>query len=233
MDEADNVEVAETTEAPVDARPEWLPEKFNSPEDLVTSYSNLESKLGKGEEELRKTITEELHQEKWADRPATVGDYQLPDSIDEQEAVGNELLDWWAGHAFENGYGQDMFAKGIEMYTNAINAHLPDLDAEKDKLGENADARIEAVQLWAGKFFDEGQLEALERLGETATGIEVLEKVMGVINSTGVAGSVESAAQLNEAELRSMMLDPRYHQQGKRDPAFIKQVQDGFAQLYR
>lgn len=233
MNETDNVEVAETTEAPVDARPEWLPEKFNTPEDLVTSYSSLESKLGKGEEELRKTITEELHQEKWADRPETAGAYQLPDSIDEQEAVGNDLLDWWSNFAFENGYGQDKFAEGIEMYSNAINAHLPDLDAEKTKLGENADARIEAVQLWAGKFFQEDQLDALERLGETASGIEVLEKIMSTINSNSVSANIESAAQINEAELRSMMLDPRYHKQGERDPAFVKQVQDGFAQLYR
>ena len=233
MNETDNVEVAETTEAPVDARPEWLPEKFNTPEDLVFSYSSLESKLGKGEEELRKTITEELHQEKWADRPETAGAYQLPDSIDEQEAVGNDLLDWWSNFAFENGYGQDKFAEGIEMYSNAINAHLPDLDAEKTKLGENADARIEAVQLWAGKFFQEDQLDALERLGETASGIEVLEKIMSTINSNSVSANIESAAQINEAELRSMMLDPRYHKQGERDPAFVKQVQDGFAQLYR
>ena len=41
MSEADNVEVAvEATEAP--ARPEWLPEKFNTPEDLASSYSQLD-----------------------------------------------------------------------------------------------------------------------------------------------------------------------------------------------
>ena len=47
MSEAtDNVEAqaeapeAVTTEV-ADSRPEWLPEKFKSPEDLVTSYSSL------------------------------------------------------------------------------------------------------------------------------------------------------------------------------------------------
>ena len=55
MDEADNVEVAVATEAPVDGsqsgtvdRPEWLPEKFKSPEDMAASYSALESKLWQG-----------------------------------------------------------------------------------------------------------------------------------------------------------------------------------------
>ena len=39
----------QTIEVPqeyADARPEWLPEKFNSPEDLANSYTNLESKIG-------------------------------------------------------------------------------------------------------------------------------------------------------------------------------------------
>jgi hypothetical protein len=232
MSETDNVEVAETTETPVDARPEWLPEKFNTPEDLVTSYSNLESKLGKGEEELRKTITEELHQQKWADRPETAGGYELPESIDEEQAVGNELLNWWADFAFENGYGQDKFAEGVEHYMQAINADTPDLDAEKTKLGENADARIEAVQLWADKFFDESQLAALERMGESAEGIEALEKVISALSASPVNGDAQSGPQANEDELRSMMLDPRYHKQGERDPAFIKRVEDGFAKLY-
>ncbi len=41
MDEADNVEVAEATEAPVSARPEWLPEKYKTGEDLAKAYKEL------------------------------------------------------------------------------------------------------------------------------------------------------------------------------------------------
>ena len=67
MDEADNVEVAVATEAPVDGsqsgtvdRPEWLPEKFKSPEDMAASYSALESKLGQGEEAIRAQVQQEM-----------------------------------------------------------------------------------------------------------------------------------------------------------------------------
>ena len=35
------------------ARPEWLPEKYNSGEDLAKAYKELESKLGTKEEDLR------------------------------------------------------------------------------------------------------------------------------------------------------------------------------------
>lgn len=238
MNDADNVEVAQT-EAPVDGiqsgvedRPEWLPEKFKTPEDLVSSYSHLESKLGKSDEELRAALREELHQEQWADRPATVGDYTIPDSLDEEAAVGDDLLNWWAQFSYDHGFGQDKFEAGIEKYVTALNGGIS-LEEEHEKLGENADARIEAVKLWANQFFDDTQYEAVERLGETAQGIEALEKIMAAINVTPVAGNVEASSQLSEDELRSMMMDERYWKQGARDPSFVRRVEDGFSKIYQ
>ena len=238
MNDADNVEVAQT-EAPVDGiqsgvedRPEWLPEKFKTPEDLVSSYSHLESKLGKSDEELRAALREELHQEQWADRPATVGDYTIPDSLDEEAAVGDDLLNWWAQFSYDHGFGQDKFEAGIEKYVTALNGGIS-LEEEHEKLGENADARIEAVKLWANQFFDDTQYEAVERLGETAQGIEALEKIMAAINVTPVAGYVEASSQLSEDELRSMMMDERYWKQGARDPSFVRRVEDGFSKIYQ
>ena len=63
MDEADNVEVAEATEAPVSARPEWLPEKFETPEAMAKSYGELESWKGKREDDLRSEIIAQMEQE--------------------------------------------------------------------------------------------------------------------------------------------------------------------------
>ena len=234
MDEADNVEVAEpVAEAPVEERPEWLPEKFKTPEDLVSSYSHLESKLGKSDEDLRASIKDELHQEQWQDRPATVGDYQLPESLNEEEAVDNDLLNWWAQFSYDNGYGQEKFEAGIQKYAEAVNAGMPNLEEEHKNLGDNADARIEAVRLWADQFFDEAQYEAVERLGQSAAGIEALERIMSKINAPSVQGDVVASSQLSEDDLRGMMNDERYWKQGSRDQAFIKQVNDGFAKLYQ
>ena len=92
MSEAtDNVEAtAEAPEATVevaDSRPEWLPEKFNTPEDLVNSYSSLESKLGKGQEELREAIMGEIEAEAFANRPEKAGDYTLPEGADELASI--------------------------------------------------------------------------------------------------------------------------------------------------
>ena len=108
--------VVETPQSSEAERPEWLPEKYKSPEELAKAYKALESKIGTKDEDLRKSIMEELQKEAYAERPEKAGDYQLPESVDPDTAVDSELLNWWAEHAFENGYGQDEFQKGIEMY---------------------------------------------------------------------------------------------------------------------
>jgi hypothetical protein len=52
------------------------------------------------------------------------------------------------------------------------------------------------------------------------------------IREGGPSGDSIPAAQTNEKELKQMMLDPRYHDPVRRDPAFIKQVEEGFKKLY-
>ena len=48
-------------------RPEWLPEKFNSPEDLAKSYNELSQKLGSKDEDIRNQLIEEIQAEAFAD----------------------------------------------------------------------------------------------------------------------------------------------------------------------
>ena len=236
MSEADNVEAApatEATEAPATDRPEWLPEKFKTPEDLVSSYSSLESKLGQNEEQLRQSIIEQFEQEVLQNRPETVGDYQVPESLDSEMAVDNPLFQWWANHSFENGYNQEEFEAGIQQYIEFYNSMQPDLEAEKQQLGDNAEARIEAVDLWAFKFFPDELSDAVLQLGSTDKGIEALEYIKQQMGDTSVNGDSQPASQINEAQLRDMMKDPRYWNPTQREQAFVKQVEEGFSKLYR
>ena len=163
-DGRDFVTQEDVEQAAAPSRPEWLPEKYNSGEDLAKAYKELESKLGTKEEDIRNSIIEEIQSEAFSDRPETAGDYQLPESIDESAAVDNKLLSWWAEHSFENGYSQEEFEQGISMYAEAVNGSVPDIEAEAKMLGDNADQRIEAASLFANKFFPEAALPAIERM---------------------------------------------------------------------
>lgn len=222
-------EDVEQTSAP--ERPEWLPEKFKTPEDLAKSYSELSQKLGTKEEDIRKAIIEEIQSEAFADRPETAGDYQMPESIDAEEAVDNELLQWWANHSFENGYSQDEFEQGIQMYAQAVMGNQPDLEAEAEKLGDNANARIDAASAWANKFFPDEALPAIERMCESHQGIIALEVIMEAMKDGNFAGEAQSSPQKTRSELEQMMLDPRFYDNNRRDPNFVKEIEEGFQRL--
>ena len=233
MSEAtDNVEApaeapeAVTTEV-AESRPEWLPEKFNTPEDLVNSYSSLESKLGKGETELRESIMNEIESEAFANRPEKAGDYTLPEGMDELATDPN--IEWWSNFAWENGFSQDEFNEGLSR----MMPPQPDLDAEIEKLGDNANARIEAVALWSQKNLPAEFEQEVMRMGETAEGVQLLEHFMSALSSGSVSGDATTPTVLGKQELESMMKDPRYWDNTRRDPAYVKQVDEGFAKLYK
>ena len=233
MSEAtDNVEAqaeapeAVTTEV-ADSRPEWLPEKFKTPEDLVTSYSSLESKLGKGQEELRESIMGEIEQEAFANRPESPGQYTIPEGAD--ELADDPNVEWWANFAWENGFSQEEFDEGLAR----MMPEQPNLDAEVAKLGDNANARIEAAALWAKKNVPEELSSAVMRLGETAEGVELVEFFMNKLSDTPISGETTATVGLSKGELETMMRDPRYWDNTRRDPSFVKQVDEGFSKLYK
>lgn len=230
VEETKETLIQDTPNETASERPEWLPEKFNDPAELAKSYSELESKLGAK----RDDIIKEHNEEKFINRPETKGDYELPDIIDSESATDNELLNWWSEHAFNNGFGQDQFKEGIEKYAKAIEAAMPqnDLAAEQKKLGDNANTRIEAVSMFANKYFPDELSGAVERLGETAEGIMLIEHIMSQNKDTQISAESSPVATFGEADLQAMMQDERYWNATRRDPNFVKQVDDGFKKLY-
>ena len=221
------VEQTQSTE-----RPDWLAEKFNTPEDMATAYNNLESKLGQKDDDIRNSVMSELEEEFNNGRPASVGEYKLPDSLDPEQANDNELLQWWANEAWENGYSQDEFQKGIDMYVSALNANQPDIEAEFKALGDNAQDRVNAVELWANANFTEEYMDSIKMLASTAKGVEVIEILMDKLKGSSMNGEGQLAGVTGEKELETMMKDPRYWNPKDRDPNFIEQVNQGFNRLY-
>ena len=232
--EAETVE-APVTEAPVaettDDRPEWLPEKFNTPEDLSKAYSALSSKLGEKEEDVRSRLMEELQQQASEGVPEDAGSYELPDFVDPEEAVDNAMLQEWAEHCHKNGYTHEEFQKGLEMYMNGMGPE-PDLEAETKLLGDNAEARIEAASLFANKFFPEEALPAIQRMCEGADGIIALEAIMSQMQDPSVSEQASIASNLSEAELTEMMKDPKYSSHNQRDSNYVKMIDEGWQRLY-
>ena len=213
-------------------RPEWLPEKFSDPAELGKAYKSLESKLGEKEEDIKARLTEELNQERYGNRPQSAGDYELPDIVDEAEGFNNELLQWWADHAYENGFSQDQFKEGIEKFAEFTQDKGIDVEAEMSKLGDNAQARIDTVSMFANQFFPEEVIPAIERLCQGHDGIIALEAIMNAVKDPSMTGDTNVTATTTEADLQEMMRDERYWNPSRRDNNFVKQVDEGFKKLY-
>ena len=232
--EAQPQEEQQTIEVPqeyADERPKWLPEKFKTPEDLANSYANLESKFGQKEDEIRNSVMKEIEEKAYSERPATAGDYVVPDIIDAEEAVDNDLLDWWADHSYENGFSQQEFENGIQKFYEATTGGY-NADAEMEQLGDNAQERVEAVGLFVEKTFSEDTRSAIDDLCSTAEGIKAMEIVMHNLKENPVSGTSQPTATLTDDKLREMMNDPRYYSPNQRDPAFVKMVDEGFRKMY-
>ncbi len=230
MEEATQANEEATPSSPT--RPEWLPEKFENPEAFAKSYSELESKIGQREEDLRTSINQQIQDDFHKNRPASVGEYKIPETINEELANDNPLFKWWADHAYEQGFNQEQFENGINQYAQFFDSMGPDLEAEKVKLGDNAEARIEAVSAWTNKTFTEGELSAVQQLGATAEGIAVLEKIMALQNASSFNSEGTQPASISQEDLDNMMRDPRYWKPGERDQNFVDKVTQGFNKLY-
>ena len=222
----------ETTEqsAEADSAEQLLAGKYKTAEDLESAYKSLESKIGEKEDAIRERLKEEMSQPKEG-VPLSAGEYELPDFVDESEAVGNEALKSWSEHCFENGYSNEEFQKGLELYMNSM-PQQPDLEKEASSLGDNAKARIESASLFANKFFPEEAMPAIERMCEGADGIIALEAIMAAMKEPSMGTPTGTADAISEASLNEMMRDERYWNPRTRDDNFVKQVDSGFKKLY-
>jgi hypothetical protein len=214
------------------ARPEWLPEKFQTPEDMAKSYGELSTKIGQKEEDIRKTLTEELETEAFSQRPASAGDYQIPEILSEEEAATNPLLKEWAEYAWENGYSQDEFSHWVNRFAEFQDSQQPDLDQVKKTLGDNANQRVESAQLFMQKFFPTEMQDAIASLGSSAEGIKAVEYIQKQMQSTTISNQAIIPSGLTQEDVEARMRDPRYYDPARRDRGFVDQVNNDFKKLY-
>ena len=220
-----NESVAEPT------RPSWLNEKFETGEDLQKSYDELASKLGKSKEDVKSEVLQELETEAYANRPASAGDYQIPEILDEAEAATNPLLKWWADYSWDNGLSQEEFNEGIAKWAEHTGSNQPDLEQVKKDLGDNANARVEATQLFVNKFFPEDLRDAVAELGTSAEGIKALELIQRSMQQAQPNNQATAPAKQTIEDLMAKMRDPRYYDPARRDKAYVQEVTNGFKAL--
>lgn len=221
--------------APANDRPEWIPEKFWDPEaksakveDLAKSYGELSSKFGKGKEA--------YEAERLAKRPEAADKYEIAvEGFDKEVLDKSPLTASLKETAFELGLSPEEAQGFAGKVFSAILKDLPDPVKEKEQLGQNADARLTALDDYINaNFTDEAERKAFEHIGRTAAGVKALEKLIAAAQGKPVGEQPREGApsptpaRKSKKEIDAMMQDPRYWHSSKRDEAFVKEVEDWF-----
>jgi len=194
---------------PPENRPEWLPEKFKTPEDLAKSYGELEKRLSQG------------------GQAPEAYDLTLPDGLD---SLGDDLF-----QDFRDGHLSNKQAQAVvDSISERILPSIYQAKAEKEELilqnawgstKEEATSRYQLVKTWAEKHFKD-QPESLDHL-KSASGILFLESEMKRLTQSQRADpSTDRAVPETTMEtLNRMRKDPRMNKYGdKYDPEYHRRV---------
>lgn len=225
------------------SKPEFIQDKFwdverneVNLENLASSYNSLEKKLGSRTEDLSKQIREDLEMEKLKSAPEEykVNLPELPENVDVSVSDDMEIVQWWKDTAKKNGLSQEQFDQGVEMFVNNAVATLPDMNAEMQKLGDNAKERVEAAELWSKKNLSPESYQTFSSVASTAEGVKVIEEIMKMTKDSPMPSTpTQVSVAPNLQDLKSMINDPRYYDSNRRDPAYVKRVEELFEKAYQ
>ena len=232
--------IDEANPPPADDRPEWLPEKFKSAEDMAKAYSELEKKLGSRQpaDEPPPEATEKAQDGQ--DKPEATDVQEEAKKAVENAGLNFDDLSakyWENGQLDQSDYQAleksgipktlvDQFIAGQEAILNATR-----MTVFNEVGGETA---YNDMVSWAGDNFSKPEIDAYNRAvdsGDMNTAMMAVkglkarfEAEVGREPSRSVKGGNASAGPSSYrslAEMQKDMSDPRY----KTDPAFRKDVE--------
>jgi hypothetical protein len=202
-----------------DERPEWLPEKFKSPEDLAKGYAELQKQFSQGKHKAPETYDDSIFKEA---------------GIEDDDELYSTYKDW----AKENGVSQAAFEQLASKFIDMAGAEADTAEIsykeEYEKLGKNADVVIKSMTDWASSLvrkgvWSESDFEEFKFMGGTAQGLKALQKIRSYYGDKPIpvdVGPIDGAP--SKDELMSMVGKPEYQS----DPAYRAKVEKLFEQAY-
>jgi hypothetical protein len=192
----------------ISERPDWLPEKFKAPEDLVTSYKELESKFSER--------------------------VNIPETYEVEVPAGLEIPDTYYSAFKDAGLTNDQTQAMLNFYASTVAPEFVSVSRELEltKLSQSLDTDVagateEAKKIleWANSSPNGESLVSLH--GSTASGVMYLkahmEKQLSDSRMDDLSGGTPAAYSdsMSAQEIDSMVQNPRY----MTDPAYKAEVQ--------
>lgn len=207
-------EQPQVEEQPQAERPEWLPEKFDSAEDMAKAYGELEKKMSGGEEQAEEQPQEEQSEEE-APEVTAEAQQRIQEATKEYYENGGEIGDATYEALEKVGINRDLvdrFKAGQEALE----------DAEIKTIQGGANGEYDAMSEWAGKNLPDDEFNTFNEVINTGTVEQAKLAVSGLyaryksevgggpkLVTGGTTGSSVMPYQSNQEVVRAMQ-DPRY-----------------------
>lgn len=220
-----------------DERPEWLPEKFKTPEDMASAYQNLEKKLGGGQQEEETVSQNEQSKESETNEQPSGSEVQKAveaagvdfNSLQNEYSEHGELSEDAYAKLADAGFPQDL----VNSWIKGQEALAGDYQSSVQNIVGGADAYNEMIT-WASDNLSETEIAAYDRAvgsGDldmvklAVSGLQSKYQTAEGSDPALIAGQSVSSSGGNYsswAEVTTAMRDPRY----ARDPAYRQSVAD-------
>ena len=235
-------------------RPDWLQEKYWTPDKFVKdgkiNYEELaktqakaneaaEKKIYTRTDALKKEVAEEYKAEAAARAPKSPDDYvvTIPDRIQEGninvDLKEDQSFQVFKQAAFEHGVPQERFDELVTAYIDARLSELPNSEEEIKELGEHGEMRVDRVRSWAAKSLSKESYEFISTLPVTKNMTEFLENIMEISGMPSFAISEDTGTyvgDISKDDLKKLMDSDAYR---NGDPDAHRKVQAGWNRLNR
>lgn len=219
---------------PKDARPDWLPEKFKSPEDMAKAYQSLEAKLGSGNKEEPKANDKPAETPKGSESTSQDAEAQLQkaglnfDEFSAEFASKGELSPESYEKLQKAGFDQNLvndFIEGQRARAVAFESSVKGEVGGEEKFNEMVN--------WAKANLSESEIAAYNKAVGSGNADTAKLAVLGLSAKFSAANGSEPQRTLggnrasgdegfsSTAQVTEAMKDPRY----KNDPAYRASVQ--------
>ena len=225
LEQAEQTQQAEQVEEPIQERPEWLPEKFNNPEDFAKAYSELEAAYTQSRQS----------NEGGEEGVETTDGVSGPISADSLNAYSNEFLETGdiSEASREKIVEMGIPREYIDSYVSGQQALLKNhFNTIYDEVG--GEEAYREMTAWAADNLPEGEQEAFNNAvskggqDEMMFAIRSLQSRWQAAGNTprdllqGNTGSEFAGSSFRSlAELTEAMKDPRY----SKDAAYRKDIE--------
>jgi len=136
-------------------RPDWLKQKYNKVVDQAKGYPELEKMLGQTK------------------APESYDLSEYGDHFDLESTYIAELTN----AAKESRLSQDILKKVLDPIKKYHDSLVPNMDEEIKKLGEHANSRLNAVNVWASNTLSDKAIKTLGLVSQTAEVFELFDEI--------------------------------------------------------